>query len=145
MPSYKTAFGSYIKAEDLQGKAIRVSIERVDIEEIKSDAGKEKKLVAHFSGKDKGLVLNRTNADALNEIFGTDDYEQWTGPVVLYPDTTMFGGKKVPCVRVKANMNGATPPPVVEAPVAVTDDDIPFAWMMPMVLPALTVMGTLLT
>lgn len=129
MPSYKSAFGSYIKAEDLQGKAIRVSIERVDVEEIKSDSGKERKLVAHFTGKDKGLVLNRTNADALNDIFGTDDYEQWVGAVVLYPDTTMFGGKRVACVRVKANMNGSAPapPPVVEAPpVDVTDDDIPF-------------------
>lgn len=125
MPSYKSAFGSYIKAEDLQGRSIRVLIERVEIEEIKSDSGKEKKLVAHFAGKDKGLVLNRTNADALGHIFGTDDYEQWVGAVVLFPDTTMFGGKQVPCVRVRANDAAVAPvPPPPPAPV--TDDDIPF-------------------
>lgn len=127
MPSYKTAFGSYIKAEDLGGRAVRVSIERVTIEEIKSDGKTEKKLVAHFAGKDKGLVLNRTNADTLNEIFGTDDYDEWTGPIVLFPDTTMFGGKKVPCVRLRSN-NGtsAPPPPPVDPVEPVTDDDIPF-------------------
>jgi hypothetical protein len=126
MPSYKTAFGSYIKAEDLQGRAIRVTIERVEIEEIKSDSGKEKKLVAHFAGKDKGLVLNRTNADTLNEIFGTDDYEQWVGGVVLFPDTTMFGGKKVACVRIKAGMVGQAAPLPPPEPEPVTDEDIPF-------------------
>lgn len=127
MPSYKTAFGNYIKAEDLNGRAVRVTIEGVTIEEIKSDGKTEKKLVAHFAGKDKGLVLNRTNADTLNEIFGTDDYDEWQGIVVLFPDTTKFGGKTVPCVRIRSN-NGASapPPPPPVDPEPVTDDDIPF-------------------
>lgn len=110
MPSYKTAFGSYIKAEDLQGRAVRVSIERVELETIKSDKGDERKLVAHFAGKDKALALNRTNADTLAEIFGTENYDEWLGLVVLYPDTTMYAGKRVPCVRIKGN--SAPPKPV---------------------------------
>lgn len=126
MPSYKTAFGNYIKAEDLNGKAVRVAIERVTIEEIKGDGKTEKKLVAHFVGKDKALVLNRTNADTLNEIFGTDDYDEWQGAVVLFPDTTMFGGKKVPCVRIRANSGNPVPPPPPVDPEPVTDEDIPF-------------------
>jgi hypothetical protein len=128
MPSYKSAFGSYIKAEDLQGKAIRASIERVEIEEIKGqDGSKERKLVAHFVGKDKGLVLNRTNADALNDIFGTDDYDHWTGTVILYPDTTTFGGKRVACVRVKGAAASQPVQTVPEPePVPLDDSDIPF-------------------
>lgn len=147
MPSYKTAFGSYIKAEDLAGKAVRVAIERVDLEEIKGqDGSKERKLVAHFVGKDKGLVLNRTNADALNDIFGTDDYEQWQGGVILYPDTTTFGGKKVACVRIKGS--AASQPvrtvPDPPEPEPMTDEDIPFAWLLPLVLPTLAAMGAVL-
>ena len=127
MPSYKTAFGSYIKAEDLAGKNVRVSIEAVSMEEIKGGDGKaERKLVAHFAGKDKGLVLNRTNADSLAEIFGTEDYDQWTGLVVLYPDMTSFGGKRVPCVRIKQNAGAAPPPPPPVDDAPLTDDDIPF-------------------
>ena len=135
MPSYKTAFGSYIKAEDLASKAVRMSIERIELETIKGSDGKsdERKLVAHFFGKDKGLVLNRTNADSLHQIFGTDDYDEWVGAVVLYPDTTMFGGKRVACVRIKASATAAPKPVPVPGPEPesfdsseVSDDDIPF-------------------
>ena len=122
MANYKTAFGSYLKAEDLQGKAIKATIEHVGLEDFKSDKGSEKRLVCHFAGKDKTLLLNRTNADALAAIFG-DDYDHWTGPVVLYPDTTMFGGKRVPCLRVRAVKGAAKPEPEPEPD---EEDNTPF-------------------
>lgn len=137
MASYKTAFGSFLKTEDLQGRTIPVVIESVGIEDIKGDHGIEKKLVARFVGKDKGIILNLTNCGLLEEIAGTDDYEQWPGlRVALYPTTTMFGGKKVPCLRIKQAGNGAQPrpvaPPPPPMPVAedtfdpLTAEDIPF-------------------
>lgn len=132
MPSYKTAFGSYLKAEDLQGRVVNIAIERVSLETVKDqESGKEEqKLVAHFSGKDKGLILNRTNADALNAIFGTDDYDYWKGVVQLFVDPNVrFGNRTVQGLRIRATagVQQATPPaPAVTAPVNVTDDDIPF-------------------
>ena len=124
MANYKTVFGNYIKAEDLAGKAVRVSIDHVTLEDLKSQDGEQqRKLVVHFAGKDKGLVLNRTNADSLCDIFGTEDFENWAGAVVLYPDTTTFGGKKVPCIRIRQHMAATVPPP---PPEPVTDEDIPF-------------------
>jgi len=127
LASYKTAFGSYIKAEDLQGKAVRVHVERVELETIKGNDGQsERKLVAHFAGKDKGLVLNRVNAESMATIFGNEDYDFWAGPIVLYPTTTQFGGKTVPCVRIKASTVPQMPPPVEPEPEAITDDDIGF-------------------
>lgn len=147
MASYKTAFGSYIKAEDLQGRAVIVNIESIALEELGKDGKSEKKLVARFVGKDKSLILNRTNADALAYTFNTDDFDRWRGNVVLYPDTTMYGGKRVACVRVKPvdaqqgqgaasaglggassagfDPRGATGAPTAE-PAPITDDDIPF-------------------
>jgi hypothetical protein len=133
MPSYKTAFGSYLKSEDLQGKAVRVQIESVTIELIKdSDSDqKEKKLVAHFFGKDKAMILNRTNADALQGIFGTDDYDYWKGLVELFVDPNIrFGNKIVSGLRVRAAsaMQAQAPPPPPPPPTfaPITDDDIPF-------------------
>lgn len=137
MPSFKTAFGSYLKTEDLQGRPARVVIETVQIEEVKSDDGIEKKLIAHFMGKDKSLILNRTNCELLEGIIGTDDYEAWAGQsVVLYPTTTKFGAKTVPCLRIRAVQvapKPAPPPLVVVAPPVpeyddgpLTVDDIPF-------------------
>ena len=129
MPSFKTVFGSFLKTEDLQGKAVRVVIESVDIEEVKNEDGIEKKLVAHFAGKDKALILNRTNCELLEGIIGSDDYAAWAGhAIVLYPTTTKFGAKTVPCLRIRAVQQAAPPPPPppVQEPGADLDDSIPF-------------------
>lgn len=115
MPSYKAAFGSYLKTEDLQGRPARVVIESVGLEEVKGEDGKEMKLIARFHGKDKGLILNRTNCELLEQITGLDDYDAWVGAtVVLYPTTTRFGNKTVPCLRIKqmAAAPAATAPSV---------------------------------
>jgi hypothetical protein len=48
----------YLKASDLGGRDIRVTMGRVEREKI----GTDNKLVLYFKGKDKGLVLNKTNA-----------------------------------------------------------------------------------
>jgi hypothetical protein len=114
VPSYKTAFGSFLKTEDLQGRAVRAVIEAVLIEEVRGDDGVEKKLVAHFVGKDKALILNRTNCESIEGIVGSDDFSAWAGhQVVLYPTTTKFGPKTVPCLRIRAVQ---APAPVVPPP-----------------------------
>lgn len=126
-PSYKAAFGSFLKQEDLQGRAVKVVIASVVLDDVKdTDSGKtEKKLVAHFAGKDKALILNRTNCESLEEICGTDDYGAWVGhTVVLFTDpTVMFGGKRVGGLRIRS-VQAAPPPPPVAPPA--DEDPIPF-------------------
>lgn len=143
MPSYKTAFGSWLKTEDLQGHAVSVVVESASIESVKDQesGAMEKKLVLSFSGKDKRMILNLTNCESLEHITGTPDYEQWNGvPIVLFPTTTKFGNKTVPCMRIRA-VGTATPVVVSPPPVAVTpeltSDDIPFTWLLALVIPAL--------
>lgn len=126
MPSFKTAFGAFLKTEDLQNRPVRVVIESVGLEDVKGESGVERKLVAHFVGKDKGLILNLTNCESLEGLTGTDDYEGWVGAMVtLYPTTTKFGNKTVPCLRIRAPQAPATqptsarriaPPPPVSVP-----------------------------
>ena len=79
------------------------------------------KLVMHFAGKDKALILNRTNCEAMEAITGTDDYGSWVGrSVVLFTDPTVkFGGKTVGGLRLRA-ING--PAPVAPPPPVVTED-----------------------
>lgn len=137
-PSYKTAFGSFLKQDDLQGKAIKVVIESVQPDDVKdNDTGKtEKKLIAHFVGKDKALILNRTNCEAIEAICGSDDYGSWAGHVVvLFSDPTVkFGNKTTGGLRIRAVQSAALPPP---PPVATNDpdDEIPFAWLVPFLAP----------
>lgn len=126
MPSFKTAFGSFLKQEDLQGRAVKVVIGGVDLEEVKdTDSGKmEKKLVMHFLGKDKSLILNRTNCEALEAIVGTDDYGAWAGhTVVVFTDPTVkFGGKTVGGLRIRST-NGPVPVAPLPPPVREVGED----------------------
>ena len=124
------AFGSYLKCENLHGKRVLVTIDRVEKEKI----GEDQKFVLYFAGKDKGLVLNKTNAESITEIAGTDEMDDWTGhKILLHPDKTKFGGKTVDCIRIAAP-NGARPAPAappepvfVEDEGATDDDDlVPF-------------------
>lgn len=131
MPSFKTVFGSYLKQEDLQGRAVRVVVSTVAVEDLKGDGDKtEHKLIMHFVGKDKSMVLNRTNCEAMEAIVGTDDYAAWVGhTVVLFTDPTVkFGGKTVGGLRIRSAAAPAPPPPPVPVTESefVDDDSIPF-------------------
>lgn len=91
----------YLKADDLQNKAHNVSIDRVCQEEIKGDDGLESKWIVYFQGREKGLVLNQTNAFSIAQLHG-DDVGNWGGkPIELYPATVTFQGRPVACIRVR--------------------------------------------
>ena len=120
-----TAFPSkYLKAVDLQGRRLKVTIDAADIEDIGGDGGD--KLVLRFVGKDKGLVCNVTNANMIAEILGTEETDDWIGQsIALYEAKVDFQGKRVPAIRV-AEVPGARPPPKQAADQDAEDDDIPF-------------------
>jgi hypothetical protein len=133
VPNINDAFPSnYLKASDLQGREVVVSIDRVEFEAVGRE--KEQKAVLHFIGKAKGFVLNKTNARKIIEIAGSALTEDWHGvAIVIYPTETEYAGDTVDCIRVKpvnkAKMQRMTPAP---EPVRVpdteplTDDQIPF-------------------
>jgi hypothetical protein len=140
--------GSYLKASDLQGRNITISIHSVSMEEVGGDI-KPILFFADANGakKDRGLVLNKTNSNIIAEMYGWET-DEWGGkPIVLYPARVEFSGRIVDAIRVKlesgtavpaapapkvkqapiAHRNGHTAPPAVTqaAPMPV-DDEIPF-------------------
>lgn len=125
MPRLNDIFGgNFLKAEDLQGKSIPVTISAVDVKEF--DDGN--KLILSFAGKDKKLVCNRTNASIIQEVLGSSDTDDWVGQkVTLITKKVEFQGKLVPAIRVKLEdgVNTATK----QEPVLSEDDEsnsIPF-------------------
>src|SRR5262249_4590380 len=69
------------------------------VEELGED--KEEKIVVLFEELDRGLVLNRTNADYLSMICKSDDTEDWAGTRVgLFVQPVPFKGKLVDSIRV---------------------------------------------
>lgn len=126
---------NYLKASDLGEVQPVCTIDRVEIEAVGRD--KEMKPVLYFKGKQKGLVLNKTNSKKIAEISGSPDTDDWGGVAVkLYATETEFGGETVECIRIKAAKPVAAarraaqppPPPVEREPGSddVAADDIGF-------------------
>jgi len=120
----------YLKAADLQGRAVTVTMSHVDMREI----GGEPKPILYFKGKEKGMVLNKTNAGKIAEMFG-DDTDDWEGgEVILYEAMVDFQGKTVAAIRIRLSprKGGAA---AIERPARseptqddprTLNDDIPF-------------------
>lgn len=124
---------NYLKASDLGEAQPVVTIDRVEVEPV--GRGKEMKPVVYFAGKQKGMVLNKTNSKKIMEIAGSADTDDWHGvQVKLFATEVDFQGETVEAIRIKAPVAKAgrrvpaPPPPVQEEPefVAITDDEIPF-------------------
>ena len=124
-----SAFPSnYLKASDLGDAQPVVTIERVEVEPI--GRNKEIKPVLYFAGKEKGLVLNKTNAKKIAELTGSKDTDDWSGcQIRIYATETEFGGETVECIRVKAAGKSKPKPQPEPEPDPVDelmDDSIPF-------------------
>lgn len=88
----------YLKAADLNGRTVRVTIASVFSESM--DDGKVKPIM-FFQNAQKGLVLNRTNASTIAMAFG-DDTDNWIGATIeLFPQAVAFQGQMQPAIRVK--------------------------------------------
>ena len=127
-----TGESKYLKAADLGNRRVTVTIQNTSYEPMKDD-GTDKKIVVYFQGKDKGLALNKTNAETIAYFHG-DDTEMWRGqPIELFTTMVEYGGKSVPAIRIapahqiqqQANAMQAPNPPETQA-VDLPDDDIPF-------------------
>lgn len=118
---------TYLKTSDLKGRHVPLAIARVTVEDI----GGEKKPVLYFAGRQKGMVLNRTNATTIEEITGTPETAQWAGKkIILYPTKVDFQGRRVAAMRIDAP--DGHPEPVndiredVEPGEEAEEDDISF-------------------
>lgn len=123
---------NYLKATDLQNKEIPVTISKVVMEKI----GEDSRMIAYFQGKQKGVVINKTNATNISAAYGQEtDY--WVGkPVVLFSVWTDFQGKSVQAIRMRpgeaAPLNPrqhpeTTPPPYTPSdPRDQMNDEVPF-------------------
>lgn len=136
-----SAFPSkYLKAADLDGRQVTVTISHVDMEDVAT--GEEPKPVLYFDGKEKGVVLNKTNANVLSMAYG-DDTDDWTGQkITLFEAMVSYQGNTVAAIRMKLPprdkpakpsstfQSGRQPVPMTgpqpTAPLPGPDDDIPF-------------------
>lgn len=140
MANIQDAFPSnYLKASDLKGTQPVVTIDRIEFEPV--GRTKEMKPVLYLVGKEKGIVLNKTNANNISGLAGTSETDEWSGVRIrLYATHVEFQGESVEAIRIKAAppqaasrqpaRQAAAPPPSAPEPgdgaPDLTDDDIPF-------------------
>ena len=114
----------YIKAADLQGRDVTVTISNAEMEKL----GDDTKLVVRFKGKDKAMVFNRTNFDRVSFLYG-DETDDWIGKsVTITTEFAQFNGKTGPALRIKPPTNPAAPArtrPASENP-ADLNEEVPF-------------------
>lgn len=103
----------YLKAGDLNGKSVKVIMDRV----AKEKMGEDNKLVLYFKGKEKGMVLNKSNAQMIAAVYSPET-EGWSGKEIrLYAGKVNFNGQMVDSLKVEVI------PPAGDAD---PDDAIPF-------------------
>jgi len=102
---------SWLKAADLGGQEVTVSMAAVQIETIGQGSDADELPVLSFVGQQKGLILNKTNARSISQLYGTET-TGWSGrSVTLYPTTTTYGAETRDCIRIKAPADPVAPAP----------------------------------
>jgi hypothetical protein len=99
--TYDEAFPSkWIKSTDIpEGKNLVLTITDVDFEPVGQD--REMKLVLRFrEQEDKGLVINKTNAETLRSLFGNDPNACIGQRIALFAQPVSFAGKMTIGVRI---------------------------------------------
>ena len=92
-----TAFPSnYLKAADVD-EDTTLTIRDVKIEKL----GDDERPIAYFDEIDKGLVLNKTNANTIKGMY-TSDTDNWTGKkITLFATEVDYAGKQTMAIRVR--------------------------------------------
>ncbi len=91
--------GQWMSAIDV-GRSMKAVILEVTEETIGQGSERKTKLVVWFKGKEKGLILNKTNGRVLAELYGdeTDDWKDHR--VVLMSQKVEYQGKRVDGIRI---------------------------------------------
>lgn len=111
----------YVKAADLNGKTVTLTIAKLVVEEMGHGSEKQSKPVLYFEKATKGLVLNRTNAMTIVGLYG-DETDDWVGKrISIYPTRIRAFGAMQDTIRVREEIP-AQPQAVPVEDVAEIDD-----------------------
>ena len=91
----------WLKASDLGEQELTVTISMVTLEAIGEE--REKKPVVWFHDEPKGLILNKTNWEAIEAAHGKES-DAWRDKVIVLSTQMVEAfGKTVPAIRVKVS------------------------------------------
>jgi len=100
-------YSGAFKAEDLSKKGLVLTIIGFEVREFEG----ANKIVLSFQETGQTLILNKTRKEAIKANFKQRKVkwqfaEDWVGQeITIVAGTTMFGGKKVPCIDVQEDLH----------------------------------------
>ncbi len=119
----------YLEAKDFPQET-PLAIAGIEINEV----GQEKaaRPVLKFAGQAKGMILNKTNAKTISNMYGFET-DQWIGkPVTVYATDVEFQGEMKPALRIRTTPPTAAtqipqsaPPPAGNPSPAANDQQAP--------------------
>lgn len=94
---------NYIGSEILQpGQELKLTIEKIVKEQVKTADGTQECIVAYFQGGKKGMIINKTNAKIITKVLDTPYIEHWAGKsIIIYAAKVKAFGDMVEALRVK--------------------------------------------
>lgn len=95
--------GRFIKAVELLGKKVTLTIADVELEDLEGDDGKKTKALVRFKESPKMLVLCKTNGLCIKEMFGKELANWINRRITLFEDiwnsepaTRIWGSPDIP-------------------------------------------------
>ena len=106
MSHFRKSFPSrFLATSDLAEGPLTATLKEVVHENLGTTDKPENKPVAVFEDNDKAkpVVLNLTRCEAISEIAGSEDMDDWPGTrIQLAKGSTRFQGKRVGCIDIVA-------------------------------------------
>lgn len=113
----------YLKAPDLKGRDVTVTIEDTDMVTLQG----KPTLIVRFEGKEKALVVKPSIFDQIEKVTGEFDTDNWPGhKIVLFATEQDFAGQTYDVIRVRTKVRPPAddaPAPRPSRPVAPPDDE----------------------
>lgn len=98
----------WLQVVDLKEHAVQVTIDQVSVKDLRQmDGSTVPKIVLRFRGKEKALACNKTQALALADLIGTEEFGQWTGATVMLVPGKAPNGKATIAVMASSGVNHA--------------------------------------
>lgn len=106
----------WLSSDDIVGYTPTVTIRAITVERVGAPPKDEEKYVMWFEGKQKGLILNKTNGLAVGSMYG-DETDNWMGKrIQLYVTQVRAFGAIHDAIRIRsAGTISAAPEPVQDA------------------------------
>ena len=102
----------YLKSGDIEDADLILTITEVVQETVGQGEDAESKPIVYFAETEKGMVLNKTNANAIAGMYGPET-DGWAGKrIALFATEVDFAGKQTLALRVRLKApkpNGTAP------------------------------------